>query len=125
MQITTFNPQIIAKDAESAIQLFEALGFKRLHTKKDVGELNITGVTLENEGGFRVDVSQNEQLPVESVTAIRMNVDDFDEAYRLLSERGFKNFYGDHVAEHPSSKSAIMISPSMLTINLVKHIKED
>ena len=125
MNITTFNPQIITRDAESAVQLFEALGFKRIHTKEGIGELKVEGVCLEDENGFRVDVSQSESLPVESVTAIRMNVDDFDEAYQLLTERGFKNFYGDHVAEHPSSKSAIMVSPSMLTINLVKHIKED
>ena len=125
MNITSFNPQIITKDAESTIELFEALGFKRLHTKEGIGELNVTGVCLEDENGFRVDVSQSESLPVESITGIRMNVDDFDEAYQLLCERGFKNFYGDSVVENPSSKSAVMVSPSMLTINLIKHIKED
>lgn len=56
--------------------------------------------------------------------AIRMNVDNFEEAYQLLLSHGFKNFYGDETVGTSSSKSAIMISPSGFVINLVQHIKD-
>lgn len=36
MKFTSFNPMIITKDAETAIGLFEALGFERRHKKKDL-----------------------------------------------------------------------------------------
>ncbi|MBR2524605.1 MAG: VOC family protein [Clostridiales bacterium] len=123
MKITTFNPQIITKDAESTAAVFEALGFERTHTKENIGEHNVTGIRLKEPGGFNLDISQFESLPVESLTGIRMNVDDFDEAYRILTEQGFKNFYGDSTADTPSSKSAILISPAGVVINLVEHIK--
>lgn len=38
-----------------------------------------------------------------------MNVDDFDEAYEMLTAHGFKNFYGDQIVGTKSAKSAIMI----------------
>lgn len=61
---------------------------------------------------------------MDCIAAIRMNVDDFDEAYRLLAEHGFKNFYGDRVVENPSSRSAVMLAPSGFAINLVQHIRK-
>ena len=39
MQITTFNPMILSKNADEIIKLFEELGFRRRHTKEDIGEL--------------------------------------------------------------------------------------
>ena len=39
MKITTFNPQIVTKDAESVAKIFEDLGFKRSHNPKGIGEL--------------------------------------------------------------------------------------
>ena len=58
------------------------------------------------------------------LTAIRMNVDNFGEAYELLTAHGFKNFYGDQTVDTNSSESAIMISPSGFVINLIQHIKD-
>jgi len=123
MKITTFNPQIITKDMEPVIKLFEELGFEKAHKKEGIGEYDVTGIQMRDPNGFKLDISQADFLPVDSVVSIRMNVDDFDEAYNMLIERGFKNFYGDKTADTPSSKSAVMISPSGFTINLVKHIK--
>lgn len=124
MKITTFNPQIITRNAEDVVRLFEALGFARRHTKEAIGELGVTGIRMKDANGFYLDVSQNDHLPVEAVEAIRMNVDDFDEAFQLLLDRGFKNYYGDHVVENPTSRSAVMIAPSGFMINLVQHIKQ-
>ena len=41
MKITTFNPQIITKDAEAVAKLFEELGFERRHNPKGIGELDV------------------------------------------------------------------------------------
>ena len=41
MKITSFNPLIVTKDAESAIALFEELGFERRHTKQGIGADNV------------------------------------------------------------------------------------
>ena len=98
MKITTFNPQIITKNAEPLVKLFEELGFEKKHNKVDIGEMNVRGIQM-------------------------INVDDFDEAYQMLIDKGFKNFYGDKLAETPTSKSAVMFSPSGFSVNLVKHIK--
>ena len=124
MKITTFNPQIITKDAETVVQIFEALGFERRHTKKAIGDLNVTGIRMKDPNGFCLDISQSDRLPVDCITAIRMNVDDFDEAYRVLADHGFKNFYGDSVVENPTSRSAVMIAPSGFAVNLVQHIRK-
>ncbi len=124
MKITTFNPQIITKDAESIVQLFQALGFERRHNPHGIGELNVEGIRMKDVNGFYLDISTPDiQLP-RDVTAIRMNVDDFDAAYQLLQTHGFRNFYGDKTVEMKSSQSTLMISPSGFAINLVQHIRE-
>ena len=124
MKITTFNPQIITKNAGAAVKFFEELGFEKTHTKKAIGELDVIGIRMKNADGFYVDISQVENIPVDAITGIRMNVDNFDEAFELLTARGFKSFYGDKTADTPTSKSAIMIAPCGYTINLVEHIKK-
>lgn len=124
MKITAFNPQIITKNAEPVVALFEALGFEKRHNKEGIGELDVTGIQMKDPNGFRVDISQVEALPApQDLMAIRMNVDSFKEAYEYLTSRGFKNFYGDKTANTETSISAIMISPSGFVINLVEHIK--
>ena len=124
MKITTFNPQIITNNAEPVVELLEELGFDKRHNPTGIGELNVTGIRMKDTNGFYVDVSEVEALPTpKDIAAIRMNVDDFEEAYQRLTSHGFKNFYGDKTVDTKSSKSAIMISPSGYVINLVEHIK--
>ena len=127
MKITTFNPMIVTKDPESVIALFEALGFTRRHTKTGINDEDISSVRMryENEDGkvFHVDVAS---APVpQDITTIRMNVRDFDEAYKLLEEKGFKNAQGDRITETGSSKSTMMVSPSGFAINVTEHIRKN
>ena len=124
MKITTFNPQIITKDAESVKKLFEDLGFEQRHNPKGIGELDVTGIRMKDANGFYLDISQPDVQMPQDLTVIRMNVDNFDEAYELLKSHGFKNFYGDQTVAMKSSESTIMISPSGFAINLVQHIKD-
>lgn len=57
MKITTFNPQIMTKDAEAVVRLFEAMGFERRHTKEDIGDLGVTGIRMKDANGFHLDIS--------------------------------------------------------------------
>ena len=129
MKITTFNPQIITKNAEPIQRLFEELGFERQHTKTQIGEMDVTGIQLRDQNGFKLDISQpssesSDILPAEAMVGIRINVDNFDEAYQLLTAHGFRNIYADKTAITPSARSAVMIAPSGFAINLVQHIKK-
>ena len=123
MKITTFNPQIIAKDAETVIKDFEALGFVRTHEREGIGELNVKATRMKDPNGFFVDVSQGADIPMDALVGIRMNVDNFEEAYEILSKQGFKNIYGDKTIDIKHSKSAVLISPTGYAINVIEHIK--
>ena len=127
MTITRFSPTIITRDAEATIALFEALGFERRHTKTGIDDENITSVGLRYTGEdgkiFHMNVISAE-VPQDVIT-IRMNVRDFDEAYKTLEEKGFKNAQGDHIIETGSSKTAIMVSPSGFSINIAEHIRKE
>jgi hypothetical protein len=123
MKITTFNPQIVTKDAEPIVELFEELGFERRHAQEGIGEADVLGIRMKDANGFALDISETEALPAQDMVAIRINVDNFDEAYDLLKARGFKNYYGDHEVKTKTSRSAMMISQSGFGINLIEHIK--
>ena len=125
MTITSFNPLIVTKDAESVIALFEALGFERRHTKTGINDKDITDVRMRYTGEdgkvFHVDVTS---APVpQDITTIRMNVRDFDEAYGLLEGKGFRNAQGDRITNTGSSKSTMMVSPSGYSISVSEHLR--
>ena len=127
MKITSFNPMIVTKDSETVIKLFEDLGFERRHTKTGINDEDITSVRMRYEGEdgkvFHVDIAD---APVpQDITTIRMNIDDFDEAYNMLEGKGFKNSQGDKVTETGTSRSTMMVSPSGYSISISKHIKND
>lgn len=121
MKITAFNPLIVAKDAEAITELFEAIGFEHAHRKEGING-HVTNYDMKSPDGFRVDVAQSDNLP-QALTTIRMNVDDFEEAYEFLKARGFKNAQGDKFTETGSSKDTLMISPSGFSISISQHIK--
>ena len=127
MEITAFNPAIITQDAASVIALFEALGFERRHTKTGINDEDITSVRMRYTGEdgkvFHVDITQ---APVpKDITAIRMNVRNFEEAYQFLEEKGFKNAQGNKITNTSSSIATMMVSPSGFAINVGEHIRKD
>lgn len=124
MKITSFNPLILTKDPESAIKLFEELGFKRRHTKEGIGMHGATNVRMKDDNGFYVDVAQS----VEERTLIRMNVSNLDEAFEFLTARGFRmarHEAAKDTIQTGSSKFNIMVSPSGFILSVSEHIKED
>jgi hypothetical protein len=52
-----------------------------------------------------------------------MNVDDFDEAYELLTSHGFKRRSEGKPTETGSSKGCMLVSPSGFSISISKHYK--
>lgn len=122
MKITAFNPLIVSKDAKAITELFEALGFEHAHKKEGIND-DITSFDMKHPDGFRIDIAQVDQMP-QDMTAIRMNVRDFDEAYEFLTSKGFKNAQGGKITDTGSSKATLMVSPSGFAISLAEHIKK-
>jgi hypothetical protein len=127
MTITSFNPLIVTQDAEAVIALFEAMGFERRHMKTGINDKDITSVRMRYTGEdgkvFHVDVTS---APVpQDIATIRMNVRDFDEAYKMLEEKGFTNAQGGRITNTGSSKSTMMVSPSGFSISITEHIHKE
>ena len=123
MKITTFNPEIISNNAEPIVKLFEELGFERRHTKTDVDERDITMIRMKDPNGFHVDVV-NDPSAERDTTIIRMNVDNFGEAYEILEDYDFRNAkYNENAVFTENAKQAKLTSPTGFTIDLCYHIK--
>lgn len=124
MIITSFSPLIMTNDSANVQKVFEKLGFVKQHEKKDVADTNNSGgFRMKDAAGHGVSIAQVNQIP-RDLTAVQMNVDDFDEAIALLSAHGFTNMRGEgNVIDTGSSKTAVMISPSGFAINVVYHVK--
>ena len=72
---------------------------------------------------FRSNVAQADNMP-QDLTAVRINVRDFDEAYNFLTSKGFVNPQGDRITDTGTSKSELLISPSGFAISLSMHIRK-
>ena len=121
MKMTSFNPLIVTAKQAEYVELFEALGFEKRHNKVSGVSTDINTVRMKDANGFHVDISGVSNME-RDMTIIRMNVDDLDEAYNLLTAHGFKAHEGS-ASLTPSSKSVLMVSPSGFAIDIVKHIK--
>ena len=125
MKITSFDSFISTSQPDEAVRLFTDLGFEMRHTKKgiEIADRDDTVIRMKDGNGFHIDILQSETGQEQDTVGIRMNVDDFDEAYKMLRDRGFKNLYGDETVKTASSKAAMMVSPSGFVICIIRHIK--
>ncbi|MCR5687432.1 MAG: hypothetical protein K6G58_05370 [Lachnospiraceae bacterium] len=125
MKITTFDPLIMSAAADDVIGVFEDLGFKKTHAPvTDTGDMIYQTIRMKHEGGYHVDVADVPDIG-EDRTCMRMNVDDFQEAYDLLISRGFKNELSDRTVKTSHSKEATMVSPSGFSVVLIEHIRKE
>ena len=123
MKITGFRPLIVTKNQESVIKTFEALGFEKRHTKKDVeGGANVA-VAMKDENGNRVVVTKAENMP-QDLTGIAINVDNFQEAYDFFIGKGFIDPRGGKVTDTSSSRATLLFAPSGFAVNISEHIKD-
>ena len=122
MKITTFNPLIVSTDPEPIIQLFEELGFERHHTKKQIGDHEVTDVRMKDPNGFYVDVAQGDG----NWTIIRINVDNFEEAVAFFMDHGFRKPRHEQASKTTntgSSKFTMLVSPTGYIVNISEHLK--
>ena len=125
MQITTFNPMILSKDAEEVIKLFEELGFEKRHAPTvDTGKSMVTSTRMKDSNGNHIDIADVKSMP-QDMTIIRMNVDNFDEAFEMLTAKGFTHKGGEQGVVTKTNRSALMTSPTGFAFDLCQHIKED
>jgi hypothetical protein len=125
VKITTFDPIIVTPDADSVIKLFEALGFEKKHAPSNrIGDIEVTSVRMKHPDGYHVDVVSTPTAGERDRMLLRMNVDDFEEAYGTLTAHGYRNVRGDQTIDVKSSKAATMEGPSGSRIAIVKHIKD-
>lgn len=77
---------------------------------------------LKDANGFHVDVAAADYP--QDVTIVRINVDNFEEAYEIFKQHGFKRADGfsDDV-DTGSSKFAILASPTGVIVDVAQHIK--
>ena len=123
MKITTFNPMILSPKADELIRFFEELGFEKRHAPTvESGKSMVTSTRMKNPDGFCIDIAGVDSLP-QDVPIIRMNVDDFEEAYSMLIAKGFTHA-GGQVVETATNKSALLTAPSGFRFDLCQHIKE-
>ena len=124
MKITTFNPMILSPKADEVIKLFEELGFEKKHAPiVETGKSQVRSTRMKNADGFHIDIADVKSMP-QDMTIIRMNVDNFDEAYDMLEKKGFTHPGGKRAVEAESNKSALMTSPSGFAFDLCQHIKD-
>ena len=122
MKVTSFSPLIVTKDAETAIKLFEELGFVQRHTKEGISINNNTDIRMKDSGGFYVDVTQG----TGEWTMIRMNVDNLEEAITFLEAHGFhkaRHAVANKTIDTGSSRFNIMVSPSGFILDISHHIR--
>ena len=83
MKITGFNPIIITKNQDAIVKMFEGLGFEKSHQPEGTAAsgFDFTVVRMKDANGFHVDVALSAGPIPQDITAIRINVDDFSEAY--------------------------------------------
>ena len=123
MKITTFDPIIVSPKAEEIISVFEALGFEKAHAPvTKVEEKSYQSIRMKHSDGYHVDIADVKSIP-EDKMYIRINVDNFEEAYNILLAHGFTNPRGDKTIDSKNSKAATLVSPSGFKIALVQHIK--
>ena len=123
MKITGFCPIIVTQDQETIVKVFEDLGFERRHLKTDIEGGNNENISMKDENGNRINIASSKVIP-RDLTAININVDDFDEAYDLLISKGFVNTRGDKVTDTSSARSTMLVAPSGFGITLTQHIKK-
>ena len=125
MMITGINPVIASNKAEEIVKLFEALDFEITHTPVVTSETGTANVTrMKHLNGYHVDILALDRYIPQDMMAIRMNVDDFDDAYKLLTAHGFEIAPGDNIVDLGFAKTVIMVSPSGFMISLMQHIKD-
>jgi ABC-type sugar transport system permease subunit len=77
---------------------------------------------FRDASGNNLNIASADTLP-QDITAIAINVDNFQEAYDFFIAHGFVNPRGDAVTDTSSSRATMLFSPSGYAVNIAEHIK--
>ena len=103
------------------MNLFRELGFEQAHNKTGNVDVEFSAHRMKNASGFHVDVVEVPVIP-QTYTAIRINVDNYEEAYEFFMSKGFREAKGFSPSTTASSKYAYLVSPSGFIIDVCEHI---
>ena len=101
----------------------DELGFRQTHNKAENVDIEFSAHRMKNESGFHVDLVEFPMIP-QTYTAIRINVDDYEEAYDFFMSRGFRESKIAPPSTTASSKYAYLVSPTGVIIDVCEHIKK-
>jgi hypothetical protein len=122
MKITGFCPIIVTKDQESVVKTFEALGFERRHKKTDIeGGANV-GIAMKDANGNRISIASTTKDRAD-ITAIQINVDNFQEAYDFFIGKGFIDPRGNKTTVTSSDQATMLIAPSGFPVVISEHFR--
>lgn len=121
MQIRSFYPVIITNEFDKTFETFGKLGFEKAHTKLEIGATQNNNYVMKDGNGNKVDLVTSKNVP-RAITAIRINVDDYEESVKYLTEMGFENRRPEGV-ETATSKSTMMVAPEGYMLLICEHIK--
>ena len=123
MKITGFCPTIVTKDQESVVNVFEALGFERKHKKTDIEGGSNVAIAMKDANGNRITVSSTTKDRAD-ITAIQINVDDFQEAYDFFIGKGFIDPRGAKTTITSSDQATMLIAPSGFPVVISEHFRD-
>ena len=121
MKVKTFYPVFITTDPNGMIETMESFGFEQAHKKMDISDHHNTNTVLKDGNGNHVDVVSSTVVP-HTLVAIRVNVEDYEDAVAELAAKGYENRRPDGVGT-PSSLSTMMVSPDGVMYLICEHIK--
>lgn len=108
MKILAFYPVLMTHNSEKAIEDMKKYGFQIIHERNNFLVEGDSEYVLEDNNGHRIDIVNTPDI-TEDMHAIRVNVDDFDEAVKAFGEDGYTVALGPTITE--SSKNVILRTP--------------
>ena len=119
MNITSFYPALLTKNSDAVVEKMKKLGFEVIHETKDLIQNVDHEYTMQDKNGNRFDVVHTSVF--DDKYAIRINVDNIEEAVKIHKEFGFKAIVDVEI--NASSKRALLESPEGQITYLIEHIK--
>lgn len=122
MEISAFYPAVVTDDAAKIIEKMKKFGFSVIHQRNISSVEGVGEYVMANANNQRMDIVSDPSVSG-ALHAIRVNVDNFEEAMKIYNDEGFTVFKGPNIL--PDSKNVLLAAPDKPLILLMQHIKKD
>lgn len=124
MEIKYCGPTIFTNDETKILEQFKTLGFELKHEKNNMNQTTALSnvFILENSAGNSISVIKSDRFN-QTVSGIRMRVDNFEEALEHFTNLGYINLQKEGIANTGTSLVTLLRSPEGLMVSLTQHIK--